>query len=417
VEPSRKTVESNEPTSYPSSFAKNTRSEERTAAAQVAQLEQQAAATRPGKSSNGKGKQRAWQDSDDDEEEEEDDLESDNDGREIPLHHPQPVSPFNATTIQQQGRYSQIPPASFGAPRDTYYSTVNEPAFDQQSQYYDDQSERGGTPPPASGMVPSMSKYGLLHAGLLDKADRSARAVEAQAREVGGPLVSLPSKPPPPQTGLVGAITSHQREKERTGGVGKALTEQQRDRRLAEQRQKQLDDLQREQLMQQQQQMQFQQQQMQQQQFYNPMMNPMMFGGGGMQSPGGMGMMNGQQMDPAMMQQAMMAAQQAFMQAMMQQYQQPSPNNTLIGQQQQNFMPQYFPQQQQQQQQQPYPSSSPLPQSPSLQQSFANAPYQRSSQDYEERATTPVRSAGFGAPERRDSPLRRTESPRRQDDQ
>lgn len=397
------------PTAYPSSFAKNKRSEERTAAAQAAQLEQQAAAVRPGKSSHAKGKQRAWVDSDDDDEE---DVESEAD--EIPLHHPQPVSPFNAATMQQQQRYSTMPlSASFGGPRDTHYSTTNEPV---DQHLYDENAERELTPPP-SGMVPSMSKYGLLHAGLLDKADRSARAVEAQAREIGGPLVSIPSKPPPPQTGLVGAITSHQREKERTGGVGKALTEQQRDRRLAEQRQKQLDDLQREQLMQQQQQMQMQQQQMQQQQFYNPMMNPMMFGGlPGMQSPGGMGMMNGQQMDPAMMQQAMMAAQNAFMQAMMFQFQgQPSPSGTMNGQQQFPMQPQYFPQQQQQQQ--PYPSNTPLPHSPSMQQSFQNPQQQRPSsrQEYD-RAATPVRSAGNGVPQRRDSPLRRSESPHREDD-
>ena len=305
----------NVPSSFPSTFSKNKRAEERAAAAQIALQAQQMQATRPGRSAGGpsKGKQRAWKDSDDEEEELEEE-ESDDEGGVMENEIPQscPFMPHSGSN-------------AYGGARDSYYSTTNEPAYDNGRNYYEDQQQQqplqqsqnrnssySNMMPPSlaqPSMVPAMSPHGLLHAGLLDKADRSARNQEVQARDTGGPLVNIPSKPPPPQVGLVGAITSHQREKERTGGVGRALTEQQRDRKLAEQRQKQLDENQRQQLMMQQQQM---------SQYggggggygggMNPMMmNPMMmnpwmmggYGGMGMQGPGGQ--MGGSQMGGSQM--------------------------------------------------------------------------------------------------------------------
>lgn len=274
------------PASFPSTFAKNKRSEDRTAAAALAQQATLVQATRPGRAAGSKGKQRAWQDSDEEEEEAEEESE-DEQTETQPKDLVQPMPAF----AQPYGA------PSFGGPRDSYYSTTNEPAYDNGRHYYENRPELTNStmPSPAplapSNQVPAMSPHGLLHAGLLDKADRSARNLEVQARDTGGPLVSLPMKPPPPQTGLVGAITSHEREKVRTGGVGRALTEQQRERKLAEQRQKQLDEHQRNLLMQQQQ----QQQQMQYGGYggygmMNPMMmNPWMmggYGGMGMPSPG-----------------------------------------------------------------------------------------------------------------------------------
>ncbi|KAF8532202.1 hypothetical protein JB92DRAFT_3104305 [Gautieria morchelliformis] len=170
-------------------------------------------------------------------------------------------------------------------------------------------------------MTKAFQPQGLLSAGLQDKEDRSAKRQEELARETGASLINVPNKPPPPQTGLLGAITAHERERKREGGVGATLTEKERERRLAEERQRKLDELQRQQL-----------DQMSQggaqggydaygqQQFpgfmpgfdprmsMNPMMlNPYMAGGYPMMPFG-----NTQQMMAAQM-----AAQQAYQQAMM----------------------------------------------------------------------------------------------------
>jgi CCR4-NOT transcriptional complex subunit CAF120 len=166
---------------------------------------------------------------------------------------------------------------------------------------------------PAQTMTKAFTPHGLLSAGLQDKEDRSAKRQEELARETGASLINVPSKPPPPQTGLLGAITAHERDRKREGGVGAALTEREREKRLAEDRQRKLDELQRQQL-----------EQMQQggsmygQQFpgYNPMMNPMMMGmnpmmTGFMGYPGMMpGFGNAQHMFAA--QQAAQAYQQAM---------------------------------------------------------------------------------------------------------
>ncbi|KAJ7158650.1 hypothetical protein C8R46DRAFT_396281 [Mycena filopes] len=126
-----------------------------------------------------------------------------------------------------------------------------------------------------SKITKAFTPQGLLSAGMQDKQDRSAKRQEELARESGASLINVPNKPPPPQTGLLGAITAHERERKREGGVGAALTEREREKRVAEDRQRRFDEHQRQQL-----------DQMQQggsmygggQQFsgYNPMMNPMM---------------------------------------------------------------------------------------------------------------------------------------------
>ncbi len=163
-------------------------------------------------------------------------------------------------------------------------------------------------------MTKAFTPHGLLSAGLQDKEDRSAKRQEELARETGASLVNVPSKPPPPQTGLLGAITAHERDRKREGGVGATLTEREREKRVAEERQRKLDELQRQQL-----------EQMQQgtsmygQQFpgFNPMMNPMMMGmnpmmTGFMGYPGMMaGFTNPQHMFAA--QQAAQAYQQAML--------------------------------------------------------------------------------------------------------
>jgi CCR4-NOT transcriptional complex subunit CAF120 len=162
--------------------------------------------------------------------------------------------------------------------------------------------------PPSQTMTKAFAPHGLLSVGLQDKQDRSAKRQEELARETGASLINVQNKPPPPQTGLLGAVTAHERERKREGGLGATLTERERERRLAEERQRKLDELQRMQL-----------DQMQQagsmygmpQQLtgFNPMMmmgmNPMMTGGWGFP-----GMMNPQHMFAA--QQAAQAYQQAM---------------------------------------------------------------------------------------------------------
>ena len=91
-------------------------------------------------------------------------------------------------------------------------------------------------------MTKAFAPHGLLSAGLQDKQDRSAKRQEELARETGASLINVPNKPPPPQTGLLGAVTAHERERKREGGLGATLTERERERRLAEERQRKLDE-------------------------------------------------------------------------------------------------------------------------------------------------------------------------------
>ncbi|CAG8735067.1 1891_t:CDS:2, partial [Acaulospora colombiana] len=131
-------------------------------------------------------------------------------------------------------------------------------------------------------MTKAFAPQGLLQAGMLDKQNRSAKQQEATARETGVSLVTVPGPPPPPQMGLVGAITAHQRDREREGGMGATLTQRERDKREAEDRQRKFDELQRAQLDRMSGNMDMQ--------GYNPMMmNPMM--GWGMPMMYGMGPM------------------------------------------------------------------------------------------------------------------------------
>lgn len=166
---------------------------------------------------------------------------------------------------------------------------------------------------PNETMTMAFTPQGLLQAGMQDKQSRSAKQQEAHARETGASLINVPSAPPPPQMGLVGAITAHQRDREREGGVGAALTERERERRVAEERQRKYDELQRQQL---DKAMTPGGGNMDMQQGFNPMMmHPMMWGMPPMMYPN-MGWGGG--MTPQQQQQQqyqMWAAQQAAMQA------------------------------------------------------------------------------------------------------
>lgn len=89
---------------------------------------------------------------------------------------------------------------------------------------------------------------GLLGAGLQDKHDRSAKRQEEIARESGTSLINVPNKPLDPQTGLLGAVTALERDRKHDGGMGATLTRKLADERVAEERQRKLDELQRQQL-------------------------------------------------------------------------------------------------------------------------------------------------------------------------
>ncbi|KAK4687703.1 hypothetical protein P7C73_g2417, partial [Tremellales sp. Uapishka_1] len=157
-------------------------------------------------------------------------------------------------------------------------------------------------------MTKAFAPHGLLQAGIQDKEDRSAKKQEELARETGSSLINVPNKPPPPQTGLLGAVAAHERDRKNAGGIGATLTDRDRERRLVEERQRKIDELQRQQ-----------------------MEHMSQFGGDGTPSPYGYGMPpmmppqmpmgypQGWQggMNPYLQQQAMMAAQMAYQQMMM----------------------------------------------------------------------------------------------------
>lgn len=236
----------------------------------------------------------------------------------------------DGTQIRTQAEVGQP-----GAARQNVWSKVLDPGLtpgripvpEQQSTPYKDtfvQLE------PSETMTKAFTPHGLLSAGLQDKEDRSAKKQEELARESGGTLINVPNKPPPPQTGLLGAIFSHERERKREGGVGAALTEREREKRMAEERQRRFDEQHRQQF-----------EQMQQTgsmyggQFgFNPMManpmmmsmnpmmgmNPMMTGGGmapmNPMMTGGMGYPGMMGMNPQQMFAAQQAAAAAYQQAM-----------------------------------------------------------------------------------------------------
>lgn len=89
----------------------------------------------------------------------------------------------------------------------------------------------------------AIGQHGLLQNGLEQKQYKSAAQMEALAKETGGPLLQLEQKAPTPQGGLVGAIVNHERDRKRDGGLGATLTERDRERRMAEMRQRELDQM------------------------------------------------------------------------------------------------------------------------------------------------------------------------------
>ncbi|KXN80890.1 hypothetical protein AN958_06934 [Leucoagaricus sp. SymC.cos] len=223
----------------------------------------------------------------------------------------------DGTQIRTQ---SEFPPP--GAARQTVWSQVLDPGKNVNPTEQQNTRDTFVQLEPSETMTKAFTPQGLLSAGIQDKQDRSAKRQEELARETGASLINVPNKPPPPQTGLLGAITAHERERKRDGGVGAALTEREREKRLAEERQRRFDEQQRQQM-----------EQMQQGggsmyggYGFNPMVNPMMMGmnpmmmnpmmTGGltpMMTGGGMNpMMTGGGMNPMMGYPGMLNAQQMY---------------------------------------------------------------------------------------------------------
>ncbi|OXG96137.1 CCR4-NOT transcriptional complex subunit CAF120 [Cryptococcus neoformans A2-102-5] len=160
---------------------------------------------------------------------------------------------------------------------------------------------------PSVQLTKAFAPHGLLQAGMQDKEERSAKKQEELARETGSSLINVAAKPPPPQTGLIGAVAAHERDRKNAGGIGATLTDREREKRLAEDRQREIERLQKQQTGQ-----------------FGGDMYPQNFGYGMSPSPMAMGMnmpmMNmgyHGQMNPYAQQQAMLAAQMAYQQTMM----------------------------------------------------------------------------------------------------
>ncbi|KAG6888430.1 hypothetical protein C0992_008510 [Termitomyces sp. T32_za158] len=235
----------------------------------------------------------------------------------------------DGTQIRTQAEFPQP-----GTARQSVWSQVLDPGRSSNIDPAPPRHETFVQLEPAESMTKAFTPQGLLSAGIQDRQDRSAKRQEELARETGASLINVPNKPPPPQMGLLGAITAHERDRKRDGGVGAALTEREREKRMAEDRQRRFDEHQRQQLDQMQQGGsmyggQFPTFGMNPMMMMNPMMgmNPMMTGGGmnPMMTGGGLApMMTGQMGYPGMMPgfnpQHFFAAQQAaqaYQQAMM----------------------------------------------------------------------------------------------------
>ncbi|KAI0950970.1 hypothetical protein AcW1_008133 [Taiwanofungus camphoratus] len=159
-----------------------------------------------------------------------------------------PRQPSPSPNFRPQSEFPHHP----GAARQTIWSQVLEPGRGHSVSPPPANSGNRDTfvqiEPPSQAMTKAFTPHGLLSAGLQDRQDRSAKRQEELARESGASLINVPSKPPPPQTGLLGAVTAHERERKREGGFGATLTEREREKRLAEERQRKLDEFQRQQL-------------------------------------------------------------------------------------------------------------------------------------------------------------------------
>ncbi|EFP82606.1 uncharacterized protein PGTG_08802 [Puccinia graminis f. sp. tritici CRL 75-36-700-3] len=280
--------------SFPSSFAAGKKGAARLAAAQAAQAAGKASGFRPGKpgrtaSAGQKKPPSSWNSSDsedddddenpnDDDDEEDEDEEGEEDDR-LKKHRlttamPSSISQVNSERgfqANQERKTMLLPQATTREGTYSMYSTGG-PTSDSRpiSQAVSSAGGSGGGaggemgqfPNPANrrevpavlrdqpaetgaennGLRPAFSQHGLLHRVMQERQEKSAKSIQEAAHWSGEPLVQVNHKPPPIQSGLLGAIASHERDRKRDGGMGAMLTERARERAL---RQRETDELQR----------------------------------------------------------------------------------------------------------------------------------------------------------------------------
>ena len=171
----------------------------------------------------------------------------------IPRPNGGPLSPLPLPPTQPMDRPSTRSPAASGGmaapnplpqPPQPAYSQTQPPPAARQTIWNANFSADHGLEPTRSGkfidaedpqekLTKAISPHGLLQAGMQDKEDRSAKRQEEMARETGTSLVNIPSKPPPPQTGLLGALAEHEKDRKNAGGIGATITERENQKRIA----------------------------------------------------------------------------------------------------------------------------------------------------------------------------------------
>jgi len=273
-------------TSFPSSFAAGKKSAARLAAVQASQASGKAAGFRPGKpgrsaSAAPKKPSTTWNSDSDDEEDEdnrnEEDEEDEEDAEEaeeederlkkyrLPTAIPRSVSERGLQPNQARQNLNQLQASREG----TYsmYSTSGNPQDGRpMSQAVNQGTEVGQFPNPASrreipavlrdqpaepaendpSLRPAFSQHGLLHRVMQERQEKSAKSTQEAAHRSGEPLLHVNHKPPPIQSGLLGAIASHERDRKRDGGMGAVLTLRAREQAM---RQRENDELQRQSMM------------------------------------------------------------------------------------------------------------------------------------------------------------------------
>ncbi|OAV87829.1 hypothetical protein PTTG_07151 [Puccinia triticina 1-1 BBBD Race 1] len=276
--------------SFPSSFAAGKKSAARLAAAQAAQAAGKSSGFRPGKPgrtapAGQKKPPSSWNNSDsddddddddenpnDDDEEDDEDEEDEEDDR-LKKHRLTNVLPSSTSQVvsdrgfqPNQERKNMLHPQAAAGREGTYsmYSTsgpaqdgrpmsqVVPPGGGEMGQFPNaatrrevpavlrDQPAESGVD--TNGMRPAFSQHGLLHRVMQERQEKSAKSIQEAAHWTGEPLVQVNHKAPPIQSGLLGAIASHERDRKRDGGMGAVLTERARERAL---RQRETDELQR----------------------------------------------------------------------------------------------------------------------------------------------------------------------------
>ena len=149
-----------------------------------------------------------------------------------PQYHGQQQAHPRSQYDPQYNRQSQAPPAPAQQPQTTRQSVWNANFAAEHGMPENKSGKFIELEDPSTQLTKAFSPHGLLQAGLQDKEDRSAKRQEQLARETGSSLINVPAKPPPPQTGLLGAVAAHERERKNAGGIGATLTDREREKRL-----------------------------------------------------------------------------------------------------------------------------------------------------------------------------------------